>query len=508
MSKENFIDIIPESKFRRKIIICLDDYKKYYDYTKNIFEFSLDLTINTNKDDSFEKCIQDKEGFKEAIDSYNVVLKELREDFSEMEEESSITYDEFFSKDYTVEINGSVEDIIKFVNNSNIKSKKIVLAPEYGREVSIKDNNFIDKLANGLNNLDNIYVQGSGNTQLVKLIEYKNTIEYIDNIVKRVEDKNFSPIEKLLYVYDIVRDRKYIKENEGESYSESRDLTSVTSGEKIVCLGFAEIFDKALKKLEFNSKIHQIVDYDKLIGHARVAVYVKDDKYNIDGIYMFDPTYNCKKNESNKHFDSYVYFAKTASFFKNVDDYHKDNFVNDKIESLNSVVKKIREKEFDKIKEEEVFNINSLYMSIFNNFLLQPFEVLSFSDDIEKDNPINLIISTTNKEEIYNKILEFNRLFNKEIPTEVFMKALTTVRSNEYYEDEEKFPISIEKILEITKRSVRTESASSAKVLAAIFGDVVSTPEDIIEEEKLDKQINGVRLSKTLRKVLNKKANK
>jgi hypothetical protein len=46
------------------------------------------------------------------------------------------------------------------------------------------------------------------------------------------------------------------------------------------------------------------------VGHARNMLHLVDDKYEIDGIYFFDPTFDCKKDEGNNFLFSYRFFAK------------------------------------------------------------------------------------------------------------------------------------------------------------------------------------------------------
>ena len=340
--------------FKRDVTIYLDNNNRSYEYIESPYALNLSLLIFTNKNDSFDKCINNKKAFNKAVELFNSIE-------SADKEKTSMNYDEFFKKDYTLSINGTVEDIIEFLNNNVIQCDKIVLSPKDEYMVEITNNKFIEKLIDNLDSINNIYVEGSGNREAVKLLDYKRTIEYIDNIAAKIKEKDLSPIEQLMYIYDIVRDRLYIKEDDDEDYTVSRDLTSVTSGEKIVCLGFAEIFDKIVKKLGFKSKVHTIYDYDKVKGHARNMVYVKDDKYSMNGIYTFDLTYGNKKDDSDRHFDSYFYFARSDELFSKIDKFYGNNYVDEKMEILESTVDKIVENKSDEITSDDLQKINSIY---------------------------------------------------------------------------------------------------------------------------------------------------
>ena len=87
------------------------------------------------------------------------------------------------------------------------------------------------------NKTDNIYFQISGNDKIISFKEYKNTIEVINGIVEKIERCNFSPLEKIMYVYDLVRDKVYVEASENEDKMISRNLSSALLGNKIVCVG-------------------------------------------------------------------------------------------------------------------------------------------------------------------------------------------------------------------------------------------------------------------------------
>lgn len=508
MTKEEMINKVKKEKFTRIVNIELEEMESTYTYEESIYNGSLYLSINASKETSFEELIKDKKKFNKALNYYNMMQGMMDDKFNNIEfSKTSISYDDFFEKEYELKITGSVEDIIYFLNNNNIECNKILLSPSNRNRVSISDNEFIEELINKLNNTDNIYVYGDGNDKEVSLKAYKKTIEYIDNIVERVKEKNLSPMEQLMYVYDIVRDRKYNGESEEEDASLSRDLTQVITGDKIVCVGFSEIFDKVIKKLGFSSKIHIMVDYNAEKGHVRNLVYVNDDKYEINGIYTFDPTYDRKTDNTNDHFNYYLFFAKTDDQATMKDRRNKRNYTYKKMSTFYSVIDKITEDRKDEIKEDELSTINSLFREIFGKYLLGINEIMSFDKEFPKEHPLYKAIVSMDKEKIYEKILNFYNLFNEPLSQEKFMRILTAVRCKEYYEDEEKFPLDIDKLIEITTNSGYRDTSNAAKFLFAIFGDCDET-DDIIKDNELDKQINRVRVAKSLRKVLNKKNNK
>ncbi len=413
-------------------------------------ETSKYIEIITDRNDSYEECINDKIAFKS---SYNNT-------------EDDFTYEEFFNEEFDVEIKGTKEDVLYFLNNNEI-NKKITLSGENNRELSIKDEEYINFLINNLNNTDNIYLKLEGNTNGINIEDYKYTINYINSIVEKIQSKELTPFEQLIYLYDIVRDRKYILEEDNESYTISRDLTEVIKGNKIVCAGFSEIFDKVSQKLGFNSKIQCLHNKELTSGHARNMVYIKDDKYNIDGIFVFDTTEGCKRDETNNHFNSYLFCARPKEFFEFADKKLKNDYIDDELNIINEVYNKVSNDDFD-IDRELLIVFYSIYSHL-RNIELKEIYKLNIKE---------------NQKNFKQKVIDFYKLFNQIISIDTYIEALTNVRIKEYIENEEKYPLSIEKLIEISP----------------------STIEEI--DEETSKKINRVRLSKTLRKVLNKKNNK
>ena len=490
----------------KKVTINLEDGYSEYIYEEYLVAdgMSREIEITTQKEDDLQECLNDKETFKLAIKRYNESIDEYNEEKNANFPKSNMTYEKFFNDNYDLILRGTAEDIIYFLNKSDIKNKKIILTEAEDYEIDIRNEAFIDKIMAGLNNVDNIYVLGDGNSKEVSLQDYKDTMEYMDKIVEKIEKLDLSPYEQLMYLFDIVRDRKYKEEKDDEDYSLSRDLTEVTKGDNIVCVGFSQIFDKAAKKLGFNT---HLIDLDTKVlgknGHYRNMVYIVDDKYGIDGIYTFDTTFN-SKDDNNTYLDSYRFFAKPNTFFHGKE---ISRYSNRGTDDLTNAEIKIRSNKKNEVTRNELISINSLSERLLHKELFSPLEIMAFDETLDKDNFLYRYASTTDKEKIYSKIRSFYKMFTKNIPARTFMKALVKVRSLEYYENPEKYPLSEEKILEIVENSMDTKVSAEELLLRSIFGSKIpnNTPKQIIKGEELDKQIAGVQLSKTLRKVLEQK---
>lgn len=211
------------------------------------------------------------------------------------------------------------EKIKKYIKRFNIpECKKIIITNDnlYNPDLMLSE---INRIHDVFMTNKNILLEIDGNNSPETISNCVKSMQIIDDFVCEVKSLNLSPMEQLMYVYDWVRDRVYKKEDKNESASISRDLSSALLSGKIVCLGYANIFNIIAKKLGFSAKVFNLRDKnDEKHGHSRNIVYVKDDKYDINGVYLFDTTWDSKKGD-NSFLNRYLCFAKTFEEFKDMD---------------------------------------------------------------------------------------------------------------------------------------------------------------------------------------------
>lgn len=130
--------------------------------------------------------------------------------------------------------------------------------------------------------------------------EAENANNQISEISSKIKQREFSPYEKLLSAYFTVTSRPYIAEDENDHYSQSRSIYGVLNSEKIVCVGFSELFKAIIEDVgDENIKLFKnhvkVLDDDSTAaeGHQNLIVYLKDEKYGIDGYFYLDPTWDC-----------------------------------------------------------------------------------------------------------------------------------------------------------------------------------------------------------------------
>ena len=146
--------------------------------------------------------------------------------------------------------------------------------------------------------IDNVVELTKNNTDgvLNVCLNYGGRREIVD-AVNKIKEANLSNIESIMYAYDILKKRLYKLDE--ENYYKSSDVSSVLTGD-------SNVFNAFLKCL--NIKAAPLIS--KEAKHQRSIIYVQDEKYNIDGVYVFDPTWDRRKNKEDKEYiNRYNYFA-------------------------------------------------------------------------------------------------------------------------------------------------------------------------------------------------------
>lgn len=202
-------------------------------------------------------------------------------------------------------------------------------------------NNYIFNNINSITNFENIEVNLKGSVHtLTEYIKYERKL--IDLILPAV---NFSPFEKYLYAYNIVKKFKKYKENEDDKTS-ARDLYQIIDNEYMVCVGYSRLLGDLLDKLgidNYEDSVSVDVGLDKIskdvtvlpdfvydektgemrevqteaAGHSRRMAHIVDPKYNVDGYYFMDPTW-----DNDMQHDTYNYALMTQEEYIGMDRYN------------------------------------------------------------------------------------------------------------------------------------------------------------------------------------------
>ena len=245
-----------------------------------------------------------------------------------------------------------------------------------------------------------------------------------------------------------------------------------------------------VKTVRMSSKCNQQV-------HTLNAVYLKDDKYGIEGVYYIDIPSN-KTYIKDAALGAYLGFAKTKSQYEVI--------TNNELEDLTFPA--MTEKLFYDIQEISSFDINmpEKYKKTF-------YRVAHFLGD----RLFTYYLGTGNQEEVINYIEKYDKLFKNRINNITFLEALVNVRKNEYFENPQKYTLSEEELIKTVALSLFDSNKYSEEVSFAeeFFLEVPDAIECITDElseyseqNNLSKQIEQVRVAKVLSKVLETKTNK
>ena len=158
------------------------------------------------------------------------------------------------------------------------------------------------------NSVDN----GIWNYEDYSLDHIKKCEAKMDNFVKCTDDtldkdgdvKSLSPLEKYIAAYMITsKFADYNKEGEKEDTSKSRSIYEIFASDekpKIVCLGYTHVLRELLYRMGLEDTLEWGLYAPSEGGsytpgftnHSRMMIHLQDPKYDIDGVYMADPTWD------------------------------------------------------------------------------------------------------------------------------------------------------------------------------------------------------------------------
>lgn len=352
---------------------------------------------------------------------------------------------------------------------------------------------------------ENVYLQFDGNKEQRHISEYKKTIDAIDEIVHTIKKYNLSTLEEIMFAYDLVRDRVYTKELDTEDETVSRDLSSVLFGNKIVCAGYVAIFNSVLKNLGVNVMDYKLLRKDNnKKGHVRTLAYINDKKYNVNGIFMFDPTWDSKREEGDKSFlTSYKFFCKSKDEFRFFDQEYDDITIPLYSKNFTPRLKKT-------IETDGIENINEEIGNTLCNIGIlvdgkSPINKIIFSTKAPKEIR-KIFANLVDKEELNKTLDKYQSLFyGNSLDLLTLLEIIYNVRKREYYEFPNKYPLDINSI----KKAVIGSTPIDSKLLQLILG----LPEKLTSEEfdewknenDIERNIEGVKLTRKLKSILDTK---
>ena len=275
------------------------------------------------------------------------------------------------------------------------------------------------------------YQEYGGDIDINTLYDTSCQINYI---TKKIKKYNLSPLERVLLVYDIVKNNSYHKEGNNENYLISRTLDNVLNSDYIVCAGYIAIINAMLKNLNINAI--PIICKTKKEKHCRSIIYLVDKKYNIDGIYALDPTWDSKRNDTENIIDKYNYFLMPLEIAEKTATTELMPIINMSISDLVALDSELadskyitEEKALDRIRRQ--YYLKMIFSLTGNNDYDAFAESICFYEFLNDNDKEKITL-------LYNDILK--RCKASDINIDVFIRALYNTKKIEYYLSEDKLP--------------------------------------------------------------------
>lgn len=257
-------------------VICSDPYSKVEE-----------LLSNVNLEDSVNFFIDKKEPGEE--------YKDYNEDFGFYNYNNSlisyVKYKENGKDCFRLTCNGfnNISDIEKTVEAFEKNNKRI---DKLAIRLINKDYEDITKLKE-LEKKYDIEISYGNFKRVEETEDFLIMRETINYYKKLIQDENLSPLEELIYAYDLIKSYEYVA-SEKENDFDSRQIHLILKTGKIVCAGYAAFLEQLLTELGIETIV---VSTQTLSGpHARNVIKLKDEKYGVDGIFALDATWDSARN--------------------------------------------------------------------------------------------------------------------------------------------------------------------------------------------------------------------
>lgn len=346
-------------------------------------------------------------------------------------------------------------ELVNIFNRLASHNKKYNIEIEVTNRQKLKESGLLSQLPSNINVLikNDLYTYNYET--------FMSEEETIEKLIAPIKQANLSPLEKYLAAYNIAKQFKPYKENK-EDKNQSRYLRYILNNDYIVCVGFAKLLEEFLNHLEIpimNIGVAVDVSYDKgftqeektlnLAGHARCMVKIDDDKYNIHGIYVVDPTWD-NDLENDLYLNALMTFDRKKEArrleglssedllldFHNIEEFKKKTAYYMKKQIKTNQGKNTDTKSYDSAVEKSYRNYYDAVLNILSQLDYQKYEYFKNKYIILKSHITNSLsesISSKDLDKVFNEmLLEYAEyiltLSNKKVSISSILKAATEVK--------------------------------------------------------------------------------
>lgn len=274
----------------------------------------------------------------------------------------------------------------------------------------------------------------------VNAVELKETFKKLNDIKSDIDKYDLSPLEKIIFIADIVKDKKYY-ENEDDK-SQSHDLCKVINNDYCTCEGYANLFLVLCELEGIRCEKNSYIKPGTNIGHTTNLVYINDDYYNIHQFFDVDITSISKDHDNDIRYINEYNFIKSincADLIRKGRKYKKIGIYSNLVNSINVSKEYI----YDHIDSND--SLPPYIISMLRQLSEKMYKVSEHIGDSTMGG-LTLCIkySDTNlKENIINLFHHYNILSNMEISKEKLIMAIYSVRRIEHLKDPLKYKFSI-----------------------------------------------------------------
>lgn len=300
-----------------------------------------------------------------------------------------------------------------------------------------------------------------------------------DNLIGLIKSLKLSPLEEIAFIYDYLKNKKYQKEDKNEPWYTSRGIINVLVGDKIVCVGYVALFRLLVESLGhcYVETIYTKKCNEDIVTHVRAKIYIQDDKYRVDGNYIFDVTFESKKRDDEDNSNYYYFFLRTLediNKFNNDDHYERVEYDFLDWPKIEELMKKLpdvyTEEEFNNIIKDKNLNMTKKLFCIRKNGNV--------------------------KEDLLCDIKSTYELYNRKIDPHMIIKLFYNIRKIEYYLDPDNTSFTYDDLFAMSVSYLATPSALYDKPIDQYIDECLPNVRNDIEIIKITRNLREYILKK------------